>query len=450
MGYNEGDLFFQEGLSLYSFAIKVYGCQMNQYDADKIRTALVSRGAAESAEDKADVIIYVGCSIRDKAEQKVWSEVGHYGSRWAKARRPIVAMTGCIAQNIGAAMVKRYPWVRIVSGPRHIGCLPDAIESALLTGSRVSNLDADPRELHELSFAPMRRQYPWKASVMISHGCDNFCTYCIVPYVRGRFASRLPQDIIAEVKQLVRDGVKEICLLGQNVDTYGKDLPNYSFADLLRETAGIAGLKRLRFMTSYPTDFTPEVVTAIAENSVICPSINLPIQSGSDRILKAMNRRYTVAEYADVVHVIRERLPEVSLTSDLIVGFPGETEDDFRQSLDAMRRFQFDQVHTAAYSPRNGTPAAAMADQIAADVKSRRLNEVNELQKAIARRINENLVGKTCEILVDGKAPKGDLLQGRTPTDKVVLFAGESELKGHFVTVKITSADSWSLKGNPA
>lgn len=442
--------FFQEGFSLYSFAMKVYGCQMNQYDADKIRTALISRGAAESAEDQADVIIFVGCSIRDKAEQKVWSELGRYGSRWAKTHCPIVAMTGCIAQNIGDVMLKRYPWVRIVSGPRHIGCLPDAIESALITGSRVSNLDADPRELHELGFAPMQRQYPWKASVMISHGCDNFCTYCIVPYVRGRFASRAPQDIIAEVKQLVQDGVKEISLLGQNVDTYGKDLPNSSFAGLLRETARIEGLKRLRFMTSYPTDFTPEVVDAIAENSVICPSINLPIQSGSDRILKAMNRRYTVAEYADVVQVIRDRLPEVSLTSDLIVGFPGETDDDFDQSLAALRRFNFDQVHTAAYSPRNGTPAATMDGQIPADVKSYRLNKVNDLQKEIAYSINEKLVGRTYEVLVDGKAPKGDLLQGRTVTDKVVLFTGNPELKGRFVTVKITSADSWSLKGNLA
>lgn len=450
MEYNDGELFFQEGFSLYSFAMKVYGCQMNQYDADKIRTALISRGEAESAEDQADVIIFVGCSIRDKAEQKVWSELGRYGSRWAKTHHPIVAMTGCIAQNIGDVMLKRYPWVRIVSGPRHIGCLPDAIESALITGSRVSNLDADPRELHELGFAPMQRQYPWKASVMISHGCDNFCTYCIVPYVRGRFASRAPQDIIAEVKQLVQDGVKEISLLGQNVDTYGKDLPNSSFAGLLRETARIEGLKRLRFMTSYPTDFTPEVVAAIAENSVICPSINLPIQSGSNRILKAMNRRYTVAEYADVVQVIRDRLPEVSLTSDLIVGFPGETDDDFDQSLAALRRFNFDQVHTAAYSPRNGTPAATMDGQIPADVKNYRLNKVNDLQKEIAYSINEKLVGRTYEVLVDGKAPKGDLLQGRTVTDKVVLFTGTPELKGRFVTVKITSADSWSLKGNLA
>ena len=432
---------------MYSFAIKVYGCQMNQYDADKIRTALISRGANEADEDEADVIIFVGCSIRDKAEHKVWSELGHYGTRWARSHRPVVAVTGCIAQNIGEDMSSRYPWVRVVSGPRHIGWLPDAIEESLLTGKRVRNLDDDPRELHELAFAPLVRQYPWKASVMISHGCDNFCTYCIVPYVRGRFASRPPQEIQQEVRQLVQNGVKEVCLLGQNVDTYGKDLLNYSFADLLRDVAHIEGLKRLRFMTSYPTDFTADVVQVIAENSNICASINLPIQAGSDRILKAMNRRYTVEEYAAVVGTIRSVLPEVGLTSDLIVGFPGETEEDFCQSMEALKRFRFDQVHTAAYSPRQGTPAAIMPDQIPEDVKNRRLNEINALQTQLAREINEKLVGRTYEVLVDGLALKGDFLQGRTQSDKVVLFEGPEDLKGRFADVRILSADSWSLKG---
>ena len=420
---------------------------MNQYDADKIRTALIARGARETHEEEADAIVFVGCSIRDKAEHKVWSELGYYGTRWARERRPVVAVTGCIAQNVGADMAKRYPWVRVVSGPRHIGILPEAIETALLTGEKVLNLDSDPRELHELTFAPLVRQYPWKAAVMISHGCDNFCTYCIVPYVRGRFASRRPEEIIQEVEQLVHSGVKEISLLGQNVDTYGKDLNGYSFANLLSDVAQVDGLKRLRFMTSYPTDFTQDVVDTIAENSIICPAINLPIQAGSDRILKAMNRRYTVEEYAKVVDVIHERLPDVGLTSDLIVGFPGETEEDFELSLQALRRFRFDLVHTAAYSPRQGTPAAKMKDQVPEQVKNRRLNEVNDLQTQIAREINEKLVGKKYEVLVDGMALKGNLLQGRNQADKVILFEGPVELRGNFVTVEIVSADSWSLKG---
>ena len=432
---------------MFGFAMKVYGCQMNQYDADKVRTALIARGARETAEEEADAIIFVGCSIRDKAEHKVWSELGYYGTRWAQERRPVVAVTGCIAQNVGADMARRYPWVRVVSGPRHIGVLPEAIEAALLTDERIMNLDSDPRELHELAFAPLVRQYPWKASVMISHGCDNFCTYCIVPYVRGRFASRRPEEIIKEVSQLVQSGVKEISLLGQNVDTYGKDLHGYSFAKLLCDVAQVEGLKRLRFMTSYPTDFTQDVVDAIASHHVICPAINLPIQAGSDRILKAMNRRYTVEEYASVVKVIRNHLPEVGLTSDLIVGFPGETEEDFEMSLQALQRFRFDLVHTAAYSPRQGTPAANMKEQVPEQVKNRRLNEVNDLQTRIARDINEKLVGHRYEVLVDGKALKGNLLQGRNQTDKVILFEGPVELKGSFVTVEIVSADSWSLKG---
>ncbi len=427
--------------------MKVFGCQMNQYDADKIRTALISRGAVETPEEKADVVVFVGCSIRDKAEHKVWSELGHYGARWSGERLPVVAVTGCVAQNVGAEMARRYPWVRVVSGPRSIGKLPEAIEAALLTGERVTNLDEDPRELHELSCAPLARRYPWKASVTISHGCDNFCSYCVVPYVRGRFASRRPEAILDEVARLAESGVVEISLLGQNVDSYGADLPEANFASLLSAVARVPGIRRVRFMTSYPTDFTADVVDAIAANPVVCPSINLPIQSGSDRVLKAMNRRYTVEEYARVVGLIRAGLPDAALTSDLIVGFPGESEDDFERSLDALKRFSFDQVHTAAYSPRRGTPAADMKDQIPGDVKSRRLNEVNRLQSRIARAINERLVGQTREILVDGRAPKGGFLQGRSRADKVVLFRGPDDLIGTFARVEIESADSWSLKG---
>lgn len=428
--------------------MKVYGCQMNQYDADKISTALTALGAVSVPEEEADVIVFVGCSIRDKAEHKVWSELGHYQVRWKKEHRPLVAMTGCIAQNVGVDMSRRYPWVRVVSGPRHIGALPEALQTALLSGERVFLLDDDPRAIQELAYAPLKRQFPWKASVMISHGCDNFCTYCIVPYVRGRFASRQPAEILDEVRQLVDSGVKEICLLGQNVDTFGSDLKDYTFADLLRDVAHVDGVERLRFMTSYPTDFTEDVVAAIAGNANICPSINLPIQAGSDRILKLMNRRYNVEEYAKVVDCIRSGLPEVGLTSDLIVGFPGETDEDFQCSMDALKRFRFDQVHTAAYSKRQGTPAAVMKDQIPESVKHQRLNEINALQTTIAREINEKLVGKTYRVLVDGRALKGNFLQGRNLADKVILFPGSDEIVGTFVDVRVTSADAWSLKGS--
>ncbi len=433
---------------MYGFALKVYGCQMNQYDADKIRTALTARGWQEAHEDSSDVVIFVGCSIRDKAEHKVWSELGRYGARWEAQGRPLVAVTGCIAQNVGVDMARRYPWVQVVSGPRHIGQLPQALEDALQSGQEVQLLDQDPRELHELAVAPIRRLSSWKASVMISHGCNQFCSYCIVPHVRGRFASRPPRDILEEVKVLLADGVREISLLGQNVDTYGKDFSfGYRFSDLLRDVAELPGLDRLRFMTSYPTDFTADVVAAMASHGNICPAINLPIQSGSDRILKAMNRHYTLEQYGQVVDCIRQGLPEVALTTDLIVGFPGETEEDFQASLAALRRFRYDMVHTAAYSPRKGTPAATMKDQIPQEEKRRRLGEVNRLQTEVAREINRALVGRVYRVLVDGPAAKGDLLQGRTDTDKVVLFPGDVALAGTFVDVKITDSESWSLRG---
>lgn len=430
----------------YSFTLKVYGCQMNQYDADKIRTSLKNRGWVELSEDVADVVIFVGCSIRDKAEHKVWSELGRYGERWKKERRPFVAVTGCIAQNVGVNMAHRYPWIRLVSGPRHIGFLPDALEKVIEGDQNVSLLDSDPRELHELHTAPICRSSAWKASVMISHGCDNFCTYCIVPYVRGRFASRPVSDILEEIKLLLSDGVKEITLLGQNVDTYGKDLDT-TFATLLAAAAELDGMQRLRFMTSYPTDFTVDVVKTIASHPNICPAINLPIQSGSDKILRAMNRHYTLLEYAQVVDCIYSGLPVVGLTSDIIVGFPGETEEDFKASLSAVSRFQYTMVHTAAYSPRQGTPAAKMPDQISEETKNERLNRINEFQTKQVRTQNEKLVGNVYQVLVDGKAPKGSLMQGRTVTDQVVLFPGTTELAGSFVDVKIDAADSWSLKG---
>ena len=433
---------------MYGFAMKVYGCQMNQYDASKIQTALTALGWHETDEETADAVIFVACSIRDKAEHKVWSELGRYAERWQAEGKPAVAVTSCIAQNVGTEMAGRFPWVRVVSGPRHIGDLPAALSDALDNGNRHTLLDDDPRAVRELDVPPSVRSFQWKASVTISHGCDNFCTYCIGPYVRGRFASRPAEEILAEVRSLVAGGAKEITLLGQNVDTWGLDCPGgMRFADLLELVAREPGVEWLRFMTSYPTDFTVDVVETMVRHSNICPSINLPIQAGSERVLRAMNRRYSLEEYADTMKLIRDGLPEVGLTSDLIVGFPGETEEEFQCSLAALERFRFDMVHTAAYSPRQGTPAAKMKNQIPAAVKERRLNEVNDLQTSIARQINQSLVGRTYKVLVDGPAPKGDYMEARTATDKVVLLKGAGASFGQFVTAKIDSAESWCLKG---
>src|SRR6056297_125769 len=433
---------------MVKFHLKVYGCQMNVYDADKIRTALIDKGWVETLEDEAEVVIYNGCSIREKAEHKVWSQLGRHSQRWEKDGLPMVAVVGCIAQNVGKEMAERFPWVKLIAGPRHIGFLPDSLENMVRNKEDISMLD-DGRTFDDLHIAPLERNNPLKAYVTIAHGCDNFCTYCIVPYVRGRFMSRKPSEILEEIRALVDNGVKEVTLLGQNVNSYGTDFDNgYRFSDLLRDVVSNEGLKLLRFVTSHPKDFTPDIVDVMAEHPSICPAINLPIQSGSERIIKLMNRKYSFEQYANTVDLIRERLPECGLTSDLIVGFPGETEEDFQQSLAAIEKFRYDQVHTAAYSPRKGTVAATMADQVPEEIKKERLAIINDRQSEIALEVNSSLIGKEYTILIDGPAPKGDhLIQGRTPSDKVVIIEADSSLIGSFVRIRITEAEHWCLYG---
>lgn len=438
---------------MYRYAIKVYGCQMNVYDGDKLKTALGAAGWSEATEEEADVVILNGCSIRDKAEQKVWSDLGRFAPRWGREGRPFVAVTGCVAQNAGRKMLSRFPWVRFISGPRHIGAVPEGLERLMACpGEAVMLLDDDPRAFKELGGAPLERDNPWKAYVTIAHGCDNFCSYCIVPYVRGRFLSRPPGEILDEMRTLAADGVKEITLLGQNVNSYGTDFADgYTFSGLLRDGAA-TGVERLRFVTSHPKDFTPDIVDVMAEiSSVICPSINLPIQSGSDRMLRVMNRGYTLDQYRRAVEGIRNRLPGAGLTTDLIVGHPGETECDFEASLRALEEFRFDLVHTAAYSPREGTAAARREDQIPREVKMARLREVNALQSKIAGEINASLEGAVLPVLLDDLAPKGEgLLQGRTPSDKVTLVEAGPEMLGRTVPVKIARGESWCLYGDIA
>ena len=435
-----------------TFSVKVYGCQMNVYDADRVRTVLCSRGWKEVPENEADIIMITGCSVRAKAEQKVWSELGLYDASWKKSQRPIVALTGCIAQRIGTGALNRFPYVRLVAGPRHIGLLPDAIEQIYAhPKSRINLLDDDPREFHSLDFdsdnITIKRANKYKAYVTIAHGCDNFCTYCIVPYVRGRFVSRKPENVISECEMLIDDGVKEITLLGQNVNSYGKDI-GLNFAWLLEKVARLEGIKRVRFVTSLPQDFGEKIADVMAENETVCPSLNLPVQSGSTRVLRMMNRKYTREEYMAKVAMIHEKIPGLGLTTDLIVGFPGETDEDFEDSMSLLREIRFDLVHSAAYSERDGTPAATMEGALPVELRLERLNKLNELQDAITLSINQALTGEVFEILADDDAPKGEgLLQGRTPSDKVVIFEGKKSLLGQFVKVRITEAEAWCLHG---
>lgn len=422
---------------------------MNSYDGDRIRTSMIHMGWKEVPEENADVIIMVTCSIREKAEQKVASEIGRYDLRYRKTGSPAVVLVGCMAQRIGLSISKKFPCVRLVSGPRHLGLVPQGIEDSFSDGAQRFFMDDDPRALEDLEVVPTERTNPFKAYVTITYGCDRFCTYCIVPYVRGRLQSRGHAEIIKEAEALAASGVSEITLLGQNVDAYGKDKKGeYGFASLLRDVSKIEGIRRLRFATSHPKDFDEDILEVMAGTPSICRAINLPVQSGSDRILKEMNRGYTRNQYIELVQRIRSVLPDVSLTTDLIVGFPQETEEDFKDSYDLLKELRFDIIHTAAYSPREGTKAAIMEGQIDNKVKAARLNEINALQSQLARELNEEYVGRKFEILVDGPAPRGEgSLQGRTKTDKVVIIKGGPEYMGRYIDVKIIRASHWSLEG---
>jgi tRNA-2-methylthio-N6-dimethylallyladenosine synthase len=433
------------------FSIRVIGCQMNVYDGDKLRGELLARGWAEAGdEDTADFLIFLTCSVRDKAEQKALSELGKFRLKWERTRKPNVALLGCMAARIGALAARKFPWIRVAAGPSQIGLAPGAMDDVIENGSR--HIFSEEQAAAPMSCLPKTRNNPHKSYITIANGCDQFCTYCIVPHVRGRFASRTPGDILREARGLVDGGAVEITLLGQNVDAYGKDftggLSGYSFAALLSEVASIDGLRRLRFTTSHPSDFTGDILEAMAANSNICRWINLPVQAGSDKVLREMNRGYTIDEYVSLVGRMRSALPGIGLTSDLIVGFPGETEEEFEQSAALLEELKFDLVHTAAYSKREGTPASARADQVPGEEKARRLVKINGIQKEISRRINGALVGEVFEILLDERAPKGkDLLQGRTASDKVVLVKAPYSLAGTFQRARITGFSPWCLEG---
>jgi tRNA-2-methylthio-N6-dimethylallyladenosine synthase len=311
-------------------------------------------------------------------------------------------------------------------------------------------LDDDPRALDDLGEAPVLRGDLHKSFVTIAHGCDQFCSYCIVPHVRGRFGSRAPGEILDEARRLVEGGVAEITLLGQNVNSYGKDLNGYRFAALLADVSAVPGLKRLRFTTSHPIDFSGDILDIMSRDRYknICPSINLPVQSGNDKVLREMNRKYTRAEYLDTVSRIRDAMPNLGLTTDLIVGFPGETDEEFRDSVSLLEGVKFDLVHSAAYSPREGTPAAARTDQVPEGERAGRLVLINDLQREISEGINKSLVGRTFDVLLDGAAQKGEgLLQGRTVTDKVVLVRAPSGMAGEIRPARITGATPWCLEG---
>ncbi|MGI6142939.1 MAG: tRNA (N6-isopentenyl adenosine(37)-C2)-methylthiotransferase MiaB [bacterium] len=430
------------------YYIRTYGCQMNERDSETLAGILADLGYMRAAsEEEADLIIFNTCCVRETAERKIYGRLNEL--RPLKSKRPdlLIGVGGCMAQKDKERVLNRAPHVDFVFGTHNIQELPQLISRAAAVPEPVVQVwEEGQASLLEL---PTQREGKLKAFVTITYGCTNFCTYCIVPYVRGKERSRSPQDIIKEVTQLAQDGYKEVTLLGQNVNTYGRDLgTGISFAQLLRAVNQVAGIRRIRYTTSHPRDFSDEIIEAVRDCAKVCEHFHLPIQSGSNRILERMNRGYTREDYLDLVKRIREKVPNNSITTDIIVGFPGEEEEDFAATLDLVRQVGFDNAFTFVFSPRSGTPAASMKEQVPEGVKKERLNRLMDLQDRISRDINEKLRGKEVEVLVEGTSKKEEsFLTGRTRTNKLVLFPGEEKLIGELVTVRITRPQTWNLYG---
>lgn len=432
------------------YKLLTFGCQANERDSETIAGMLKEMGCTPAETlNEADLILFNTCCVREKAEQKVFSQIGEL--RDLKSQKPnlIIGICGCMVQqeDMPRKIRRRAPHVDLIIGTYNIHELPQMIENIrLLNQPQIQVLQERGEVIEGL---PTERAHPFKAMVNITYGCNNFCTYCIVPYVRGREKSRQPEHILEEITRLAQEGVLEVILLGQNVNSYGKDLePPLSFAGLLKEINRIEGIRRIRYMTSHPRDFSEELIGVIAETEKVCRHFHLPVQAGSDRILQRMNRGYTRENYLSLINIIKDTFPRASITTDIIVGFPGEAEDDFAETLDLVEKCRFDSAYTFIYSPRSGTPAARMEEQIAGPVKKERLLRLMALQNKISLEINQGLKGQIAEVLVEGRSDSGrGLLTGRTDTNKAVLFQGEDGLEGQFVKVLITSPQTWVLKG---
>ena len=423
-----------------------YGCQMNVADSERMAGLLKQIGYSLTEDlSAADLILINTCCVRGTAEDKVFGQIGRFKTLKREKPSLILGVAGCMAQKEGANLIKRAPHVDFVLGTGQsceVARVVQSLERERKHFVDISNVDGQTNSLDATSRC---RSGQVSTFVPIMYGCNNFCTYCIVPYVRGRERSRKPEEIFAEVKQAVAEGFKEITLLGQNVNSYSGGM---TFAELLRGVDKIAGVERLRFMTSHPKDLSDELIAAIAGGKNICEHIHLPVQYGSDKILQRMNRVYTVEKYLRLVEKIRAAIPAVSLTTDLIVGFPGETEEDFAETLDFLRAVQFDAAFTFIYSKRTGTPAATFDNQIDEETKHRRLDALMKVQNAISLEKNRAMLDSTVEILVEGASKTDDkIFTGRTRSNKLVLFAHGSERAGDLIDVKITQAQTWLLKG---
>ncbi|ADK15185.1 tRNA (N6-isopentenyl adenosine(37)-C2)-methylthiotransferase MiaB [Clostridium autoethanogenum] len=433
-----------------NFFIETWGCQMNEEDSEKL-SGMLKRLGYKRTEDRssADLIIFNTCCVRENAELKVYGNLGMLKKLKIKNPNLIIAICGCMMQQKDMAknIIKRFPFVDIIFGTHNAYKFPEYLNRVQQENTSV--IEIQDKESGIVEGLPIDRESNVKAFVTITYGCNNFCTYCIVPYVRGRERSRKPEDIEKEIKELISKGYKEITLLGQNVNSYGKTLePKVSFSDLLRRINSIDGVERIRFMTSQPKDLTEDVVDAVAECSKVCEQIHLPVQSGSTSLLKKMNRSYSKEGYLNLVKMIREKVPDAAITTDIIVGFPGETEEDFEETLNLAREVQYDSAFTFIYSKRKGTPAYDFEDQIPEDIKHERFNRLVEVINESSARKNKDYEGRTEEILVEGTSKNDNTkLTGRTRSGKLVNFKGNKKDIGKLVKVQITKATSFSLLG---
>lgn len=432
------------------YLIETWGCQMNEEDSEKLAGMLRNMGYEETLfRDKADVIIFNTCAVRENAELKVYGNLGALKALKKKNPDMILAVCGCMMQQKGVPeeILKKYKQVDIVFGTHNAHKFPEYLERAKTENAQICEIYEKETEIIE--GIPIVRDSAVKAFVTIMYGCNNFCTFCVVPYVRGRERSRKPEDILNEIRTLVAKGYREVTLLGQNVNSYGLNLEEeVSFAKLLRMVNEVEGIERIRFMTSHPKDLHPDVIAAVSECDKVVEQVHLPVQSGSNSLLKKMNRNYTREKYMEIVEKIKRDIPGVAITTDIIVGFPGETEEDFLETLKLVEEVKYDSAYTYIYSRRKYTPADRMKEQIPEEIKHERFNRLVEAINRNSIAINKTYQDKVVEVLVEGLSKNNEeYMQGRTRTGKAVNFPGEESLIGKLVEVRITQARSFSLMG---
>ena len=430
------------------YYIKTFGCQMNFNDSERIRGILRTLGyePAERWED-ADLILLNTCTIREKPDQKVLSHLGEYKKIKEKNPSALIAVSGCLAQRAGWELVQKAPVIDIMFSSFNIHQLPDLINQAQAGYKAIAILDQPPEDEDRLWNFPTERDNPYCAYVTVMKGCDKNCTYCVVPVTRGRERSRSLESILEEVRRLVEEGVREIHLLGQNVTAWGKDLEgNERFADLLYRIAEVEGVERIRFTTGHPIDLTDEVINAMNDIPQVCNALHLPFQAGSNRILSLMKRGYTKEFYLERIHRLKEAVPDIALSTDVIVGFPGETDEDFEHTLDVVARVRFEQIFSFKFSPRPGTPASEMKDQVPDEVKTRRMSELLALQKSIMSDIAKSYEGTEQEVLIE-EMRDPDTLIGRTTTNRWVSVRGDERLLGKIVRVMVRGSSPFNMEG---